>query len=208
MKVTKSINIDIFSFKAREKNTNLVEFVYSVHINNFLNWQYFTYQSRKPVAKRRALPSSGKKRTLLLRGHLTEVAQNFMMLEIIKLMTFQIVLIFCKVKYFYLMKPKIVTGRKIGKKSTYLTINTSDKGNITNLEYVERESYEAISFIDDNAVVIVRGTNLNKLPRLIMDWQVSELTEYKKSLHTFQEKNSMVISKIIIDHMESWRNKI
>ena len=35
---------------ASVKYTNLAEFVYSVHINNFLNWQYFIYQLRKPVA--------------------------------------------------------------------------------------------------------------------------------------------------------------
>ena len=102
----------------------------------------------------------------------------------------------------------------IGKKSTYLTINTRDRAmfisyaNITNLEYVKHESYEAISFIADNAVVILRGTNLDKLPRLIMDWQVSELTEYEEEKHTLQNEDKAKITHIIIDHMESWRNKI
>ena len=102
----------------------------------------------------------------------------------------------------------------IGKKSSYLTINTSDRAmfisyaNITNLEYVKHESYEAISFIADNAVIILRGTNLDELPKFIMDWQVSELTEYNEEKHTTPSEDEVKITHIIIDHMESWRNKI
>lgn len=102
----------------------------------------------------------------------------------------------------------------IGKKASYLTINTSDRAmfisyaNITNLEYVKRESYEAISFIADNAVVIARGTNIEKLPKLLMDWQVSELTEFDKEAHTNPPDDNAIITHIIIDHMEAWRNKV